>query len=76
MKSNSGIAYEQPAWVCNNCGEKFGGWWKQRTYVGPSHHCASYHIGTCNVCNKEAPVTEARDYGYLKSGWKEKTAVN
>jgi len=48
--------------VCKDCGSKYG------TY---SVGCSSIWISTCNVCGKEKPVTEVRDYGYLSKGIKE-----
>ena len=45
--------------VCHDCGKKYG------TYsVGSS----STYMGKCNVCEQERPITEARDYGWLKKG--------
>lgn len=51
----------QPDWVCSDCGRKYG----SRI---PELSC--WHIGKCGVCGKEKPVTEPRDFGYLKEGWK------
>ena len=45
--------------ICSDCGNKYG-----KYSVG----CSSFHIGTCEVCGKTAPVTEVRDFGYLQNG--------
>jgi hypothetical protein len=29
----------------------------------------TWHLGTCEVCGERAPVTHARDFGYLRDGW-------
>lgn len=51
---------DQPTWVCVACGEKWG-----RKPCG----IATWHMNACQVCGKNKPVTEARDFGYLKQGW-------
>lgn len=48
--------------VCNSCGTKYG------TY---HDGCSSVWVDICDVCNKQLPVTEARDYSYLNKGIKE-----
>ena len=48
--------------VCKDCGSKYG------TY---SVGCSSTWIGTCNVCGQERPVTEVRDWNYLREGIEE-----
>ena len=59
-----------PAWVCNDCGEKYGTWYQGGVYTGPKNHCSTNHYGTCNVCGKtNVSVTEPRDYGHLVKGW-------
>jgi hypothetical protein len=45
--------------VCKDCGSKYG------TY---SVGCSSTWMGKCNVCGKDKPVTEVRDWGYLAKG--------
>lgn len=60
---------DQPEWVCDDCGVKWGNWWNGECYSGPKNHCATYHYDICNVCNKERAVTETRDFGYLMEGW-------
>jgi hypothetical protein len=42
--------------VCDDCGSHLG------TYVAGE---STWHVGTCDVCHQEKPVTEARDYNYL-----------
>jgi hypothetical protein len=57
----------QVNWVCNDCGTKYGYWFENGEYVGPKHHCATYHKGECDLCGKtEVLVTEPRDFGYLR----------
>lgn len=55
-------AYEQPDWVCSQCGEKYG-----RRKTG---FMATWHKGTCGVCRQTKTVTEPRDFGFLVNGWK------
>jgi hypothetical protein len=58
-----------PNWICDTCGVKYGSWY-QPGGLAPKHHCATCHMGTCEVCGKkEVPVTEPRDYGHLIHGW-------
>jgi len=64
------IAAQQPEWVCDDCGREWGRWYDNNSYFGPAKHCATYHVNRCEVCNQEKPVTEARDYGFLRKGWK------
>jgi hypothetical protein len=45
--------------VCKDCGSKYGHY---------SVSCSSTWMGTCNVCGQELPVTEVRDWNYLKEG--------
>lgn len=63
------IAFDQPEWVCTDCGTKYGSW-HQGKYCGPKVHYATYHVDLCGVCKKEKECTEARDFGYLINGWK------
>lgn len=61
---------QYPAWVCHDCGTRFGTWYEDGEYLGPSHHCATYHYDTCDVCGThDVPCTEPRDYGHLRSDW-------
>ena len=62
---------EYPAWICHSCGETYGTWYKRGSYVGPPHHCATFHKGTCEMCEAEdALVTEPRDSGHLRADWR------
>jgi hypothetical protein len=45
--------------VCKDCGNHYG------EYVAG---LSSIWSGTCDVCGQEKPVTESRDYNYLKKG--------
>jgi hypothetical protein len=45
--------------VCKDCGSKYGHY---------SVSCSSTWMGKCNVCGKDKPVTEVRDWGYLAKG--------
>jgi hypothetical protein len=44
---------------CKDCGIQWGVY---------SVGCSSTWIGICQVCDKEKPVTETRDYGYFIIG--------
>jgi hypothetical protein len=52
----------QPAWVCESCGTEWG-----------HKECglATWHYGDeCGVCgDRDVPVTEPRDFGFLRAGW-------
>lgn len=52
---------EYPAWICSECGGKYG-----RRKCG----VATFHMDTCGVCGEKKMVTEPRDFGHLKDGWK------
>ena len=55
------------AWVCNTCGEKYGKWYQDGEYIGPSSHYSTMHYDTCDMCGKhDVSCTEPRDYGYLR----------
>lgn len=55
-----------PVWICNDCGIKYGAWYRDGDYIGPSSHCATYHVGRCDICKDEnVAVTEPRDFGHL-----------
>jgi hypothetical protein len=61
---------DYPAWVCYDCGETYGTWFKRGIYIGPPHHCATHHMGTCGLCKAvDVSVTQPRDYGHLRSDW-------
>lgn len=60
-----------PSSICDICGQKYGNWYKRGSYVGPPHHCATYHRGTCELCGAvDVAVTEPRDYGHLYAKWR------
>lgn len=69
------IATKQPNWVCHDCGQLWGRWYEDGEYFGPQPHYATYHTSKCNVCHQEKPVTEARDYGFLRRGWDKKLSA-
>ena len=52
-----------PAWICADCGER----WGRRPAGNP--HGATWHMGTCDICDEAKAVTEPRDYGHLREGW-------
>jgi len=70
MKFRKQLVKDQPDWVCDDCGQTYSNWFAGPEYSGPSKHCATYHEGSCDVCGKTKSVTEARDFGYLKNGWR------
>jgi len=75
MKNKKQLSNLNPKWVCIACGKKWGLWWVNGVYSGPTPHFATYHEGTCDVCSKtNLPVTEPRDYGYLDTSSKSKEA--
>lgn len=45
--------------VCKDCGTKYGHY---------SVSCSSTWMGTCNVCGLKKPITEVRDWNWLKEG--------
>ncbi len=48
------------AWVCGNCGNKYGKY--------PDGNVSTWHNGKCGVCgNRDVPVTEPKDFSYLKN---------
>ncbi len=55
-------AIEYPSWVCFDCGKKHG-----RRIAKE----ATWHPGECDVCGKEATVTEPRDFGHLNNSWRD-----
>lgn len=50
-----------PSVICLDCGITYG--------RRPVDH-ATWYPGTCGVCANETFVTEPRDFGHLKPGWK------
>ncbi len=55
-----------PAWVCTDCGTKYG---KSMSTA------STYHTGICGACGKEASVTEPRDYGYPDFPFQQRSSV-
>jgi len=51
-----------PAWICSPCGRKYG-----RRECG----IATWHEDDCGVCGERGMVTEPRDFGHLKDGWRQ-----
>lgn len=51
---------DYPAWVCADCGEKWG-----------RRECreATWHPDDCGICGQHTFVTEPRDFGHLRHGW-------
>jgi hypothetical protein len=50
-----------PGVICTHCGNKYG-----------HKQCgvATWYPGICGVCGADTYVTEPRDFGHLKKGWK------
>lgn len=53
---------EQPEWICHSCGKLYG--------MKEIKQYSTWHAGHCDVCGSRGPVTEPRDYGYLRSDWR------
>jgi hypothetical protein len=53
-----------PDWICPDCGKLYGRGW-------PKGHVGTFHNGACDLCGVQAYVTEPRDYGHLRDGWRE-----
>lgn len=53
-----------PSTVCHPCGQRYG---RRGTY---SVH-ASFYEGECGVCGAKTTVTQPRDYGHLRDGWRD-----
>ncbi len=52
-----------PAWICVPCGRLYG--------HGSKFASSTMHTGACGVCGREdVPVTEPRDFGHLRDGWR------
>lgn len=47
------------AFICTECAKKHGGEW-------PKGHYATWHNGTCDVCNEKAFVCSYDDWKNLK----------
>jgi hypothetical protein len=54
---------EQPGAVCTDCGRRYGRRFR-------ADHVSTWSDGTCDVCKRAAPVTEARDFGFLRPEWR------
>jgi hypothetical protein len=50
-----------PSWTCVPCGLKHG---------GKAKLVSTFHYGKCDVCGKNAEVTEPRDFGHFKHWFK------
>lgn len=51
---------EYPSWACAPCGKEHGA--SKGKLV---HIVATFHYGKCDVCGKNAEVTQPRDYGHF-----------
>ena len=52
---------EYPKWVCVECGKKHG---------RKVPEVATWHYGKCDVCEKNHPVSEPRDFGHFPNWFK------
>jgi hypothetical protein len=55
------VKKDYPLWICMPCGQKYG-----KKECGT----ATWHVGSCDVCDAIRSVTEPRDFGHLKDGWR------
>jgi hypothetical protein len=62
MRNNSKEELDYPSWTCYPCGLKHGSKQKQ---------ISTWHYGKCDVCGKNAEVTEPRDFGHFKNWFKQ-----
>lgn len=60
--------YDYPDQVCISCGNRHG-------RGMPEGHLCTMHLGECGICGETRPVTEPRDFGHLKPGWREARAA-
>ena len=68
IKERKGMSdYDQPGWCCAMCGGVYG---------KKSAEYATWHIGTCGVCQRSVEITEPRDFGFLNPLWKKHNANN
>lgn len=67
IKSDDASRDGYPMWVCIDCGTRYG-------HGLPVGHPFTVHDGTCELCGASASVTEPRDFGYLKRGWRQQYA--
>jgi hypothetical protein len=49
-------------WVCNDCGNEA----LSLSVNKNKRKCqvSTYHVGECDVCGKDKPVTQTRDFGF------------
>lgn len=52
-----------PLYICADCGAKYG-----EKKNGGKYELDCYREGVCHVCEKKAPVTHYRLFGYLAKG--------
>lgn len=57
---------QYPSVICATCG---------RTYGRKTCFVATWHYAQCDVCGQLAPVTEVRDFGYLKPEFTKTLAI-
>jgi len=46
--------------ICDECGNYYG---NREDSWAMCPQVATYHLGVCDVCEEEKPVTEPRDFG-------------
>jgi hypothetical protein len=51
-----------PDFVCKECAERAGGSSKRSRAL--CNMVATYHMGKCDICGQEKPLTQPRDFGY------------
>jgi hypothetical protein len=59
---------EYPLWTCEPCGVKHG--------TGKRIAVSTYHFGRCDVCGKNNPVTQPRDFGHFGDWFNQKGGKN
>lgn len=52
---------DYPQWICAPCGE----------LCRPAG-IATWRPGTCGICGRKRAVTEPRDFGHLRDGWRDR----
>ena len=58
------VMEDYPDWSCQPCGDKHGS--PQKRAI------SSWHYGRCDVCGKNASVTQPRDFGHFKNWFSKK----
>jgi hypothetical protein len=59
-----------PQWICDDCGRRYGEWYKGKQYIGPTCYFMFQRLGNCDICEgEELVVAEPRDYGHLCANW-------